>query len=249
MLGNAIEVVVVRLDVAAGAVRAAAALLSEEERQRAGRFVQARERCRFTVARAELRRLLGTRLQARPEAIELAYGRRGKPALAGPLAESGLRFNVSHHDGIAAYAFAHRREIGIDVEAVRAIADADDIAVRAFSRRECASYFALEARDRPLAFFNCWTRKEAFVKALGEGLSHGLDGFDVSLAPGEPARLLRVAGVPGEWCGWALHGFVPAPGMTGALVVRQSDAQAAPVVLPALFPDQAAETAHERIAA
>lgn len=247
---NAFELVVARLDLAPAELRDAAALLSEDERQRAGRFVLAQERRRFTAARAGLRRLLGARLGAPPGSIELACGRRGKPALAGAFADSGLQFNVSHHEEIAAFAFAERREIGVDVEAVRALPGADEIASYAFAPRERAAYFALEARDRPRAFFDCWTRKEAFVKALGDGLSHGLDGFDVSLAPGEPARILRVGGLPGERCGWTLHAFAPAPGMTGAVVVRQLPAQAARGALqPAPIVHDVMEQTHERAAA
>jgi 4'-phosphopantetheinyl transferase len=227
----AIELLVARLDVGPAALREAHAVLSEDERQRAGRILLARERRRFTAARALLRRLLGERLGVPAAAVELTYGRRGKPELGGVHADAGLHFNLSHRDGIAAYALARGRALGVDVETVRALPEADDIARRAFSARECAAYFALEARERPLAFFNCWTRKEAFVKALGEGLSHGLGGFDVSLAPGEPARILRVDGTPIERCGWVLHAFTPAPGMTGAVVARAGDARPDRIVL------------------
>jgi 4'-phosphopantetheinyl transferase len=133
------------------------------------------------------------------------------------------------------YALSVGREIGIDVEAVRVIPDADSIAARMFSPWENAAYGALGPRDQPLGFFNCWTRKEAFVKALGDGLYHPLDRFDVSLAPDEPARLLRVDDTPGEECGWTLHSFVPGAGLTAAVVVRapahESGATAAPARL------------------
>jgi 4'-phosphopantetheinyl transferase len=80
-----------------------------------------------------------------------------------------------------------------------------------------------------MGFFNCWTRKEAFLKALGDGLHYPLDAFEVSLAPGEPARILRVAETPGEDCGWCLESFIPAPGYVGALVTRTANT-AAPAV-------------------
>jgi phosphopantetheinyl transferase len=92
-----------------------------------------------------------------------------------------------------------------------------------FSRRENAAYQALDPRDKPIAFFNCWTRKEAFIKALGDGLYHPLDRFDVSLAPGEPARILRVDDTPGEACGWRLESFCPAPGFVAAVVTEDDD--------------------------
>lgn len=218
--GNAIEIVMTRLDVGSEALRAAAALLSEAERQRASRFVFGRDRHRFTVARSRLRELLGVRLDVRPESIELAYGNRGKPALARHFADSDLHFNVSHCGDVAVYAFALGREIGIDVEAVRAIRDADDIAARCFSRHENEAYRALDPSDKPLGFFNCWTRKEAFIKALGHGLYHPLDSFDVSLAPGDPAKILRIEGAPGDHCSWHMEAFSPAPGLVAAVVVE-----------------------------
>lgn len=228
----AAEVVVGRLDVGPEAVRASAALLSDEERQRADRFVLERDRRRFVVARGDLRRLLAARTNMPPESVELKYGVRGKPALTGRSARSDLRFNVSHADDVAAFAFAWGREIGIDIESVRPIPDRDDIAARFFSRRENEAYLDLDPDDGLRGFFNCWTRKEAFIKALGEGLSYPLDRFDVSLSPDDPARILSVANCPGDGCDWTLHAFVPGPGMIGALVVQkrahESSAEVAP---------------------
>lgn len=196
-----IEVVVARLDPRPEAVRALRAWLSDSERQRARRFRFDRDRRRFIVARARLRQLLAARLRTRPEAIEFVYGKHGKPALAPRFADTGWRFNVSHCNEVAVYAFSRGGEIGIDVEAIRAVREADGIAARFFSRRENEAYLALAPRDKPLGFFNCWTRKEAFVKALGDGLSMPLDQFDVSLAP----------------AGWRLHSFFPLPGFIAAL--------------------------------
>jgi 4'-phosphopantetheinyl transferase len=204
-------------------VRARAAVLSDEERQRACRFAFDRDRQRFIAARGLLRGLLAARLGVRPEVIELEYGAHGKPALARRFAASGLRFNASHCGDVAAYAFSSTGAIGVDVEAVRTIPDADHIAARFFSGREHAAYRALDARDRPLGFFQCWTRKEAFIKALGDGMSHPLDDFDVSLAPGEPARLLRVERSPGDRRRWRMVSFSPAPGFVGAVVAERSD--------------------------
>jgi 4'-phosphopantetheinyl transferase len=217
---GAIEVVMARLDPKPETVRALAACLSDAERQRAGRFRFDRDRRRFVVARARLRQLLAARLGARPESIALAYGNNGKPALAQRSADTDLRFNVAHCDDVAVYAFSAQREIGIDVEAVRSFDEAEDIAARFFSRRESEAYRALPPADKPLGFFNCWTRKEAFVKALGEGLSMPLDRFDVSLAPGEPAQILRVESTPGERSGWRLDSFSPLPGFVAAVASR-----------------------------
>jgi len=202
-------------------VRALEGRLSDEEQLRASRFVFARDRDRFIVARARLRELLAERLGARPDLVELVYGARGKPALSSRFASSGLRFNVSHSDGVAAYAFATGREVGIDVEAVREINDADSVAARFFSRSENETFLALGPEERSVGFFNCWTRKEAFIKALGDGLYFPLDRFDVSLKPDEPAKILRVENTPGEDCEWTLHSFVPEPGFIGAVVAQK----------------------------
>ena len=216
------EVVVTRLDAGRDVVCAESALLSLAERQRASRFVRQCDRERFILGRATLRRLLGSRLRIPASAVELSVGPHGKPLLAPQLHRSGLRFNVSHCADVAVFGFAWGREIGIDVEAVRAIPDADSIARQFFSPPEIEAYFALPAAHRPLGFFNCWTRKEAFVKAVGEGLGFGLERFDVSLDPGAPARLLRVDGDSGERCGWVLRDFDPAHGFVGAVVTQSA---------------------------
>jgi 4'-phosphopantetheinyl transferase len=219
-LEDAMDIVVYRLDLAPEDISALEAFLSDAERQRADRFVFDCDRRRFIVARARLRELLAKRLGVEPESIELEYGTHGKPALARRRPGPDLRFNVSHSEDVAVYAFSWGRETGIDVEAVRVIRDADDLAARFFSRCENEAYRALDARDKPLGFFNCWTRKEALIKAIGDGLYHPLDCFDVSLAPGEPARILRVEGKSGDHCGWCLDSFSPAPGFVAAVVTE-----------------------------
>jgi 4'-phosphopantetheinyl transferase len=218
---EAVEVIVTRLDVRSEALRAGAAVLSDEEQDRARRFVFDRDRQRFVVARGVLRGLLAARLGVRPQAVELVYGGRGKPALAPRLAASGLRFNVSHCEDVAVYAFSSAGDVGVDVEAVRTMPDADDVATRVFSDRENAAYRALDPRDRPLGFFQCWTRKEAFIKALGHGMYYPLDRFDVSLAPGEPAELLRVEQSPEDRRRWRMTGFFPVPGFVAAVVAEE----------------------------
>ena len=215
-----IEMVVKTLDTDESHNRAALALLCATERQRAARFAFERDRRRYIAGRAHLRQLLGARLGEAPEAIEFIYGRRGKPALAPRLAASGLRFNLAHCGGVAIYAFAQGREIGVDIEKVRQLRDADHVAARFFTPRENCDYQALAGAERAQGFFNCWTRKEAFIKALGGGLHVPLGCFDVSLAPGEPARILRLGRRPGERCGWQLVDLQPAPGYAGAAAVR-----------------------------
>ena len=216
MVAHGAEIVVARLD----ALENETTLLSSEELRRASRFVRVRDRRRFVACRSTLRRLLAARLKLPPKAVALTSGTFGKPDLAPHQRRSGLRFNVSHCADTAVFGFSWGREIGIDVEAVRVLPDADSIARRFFSEKESNTYFGLDPGDRPLGFFNCWTRKEAFVKALGEGLGFRLDRFDVSLAPGAPARLLRVDEDPGERCGWALSGFALQSGFVGAVVTQ-----------------------------
>ena len=211
------EILMTRLDATPEALAALAACLSDAERQRARRYHLEVPRRRFVVARAWLRRLLGARLDVQPAAVALTYGRNGKPALAPRFAAAGWRFNVSHCGELAICAISRGREVGVDVEEVRALEGADDIAARFFARGENQAYRALAPEDRPLGFFNCWTRKEAFVKALGVGLSLSLQRFEVSLAPGEPARLVRLDRTLGERSAWQIAGFSPLPGFVAAI--------------------------------
>jgi 4'-phosphopantetheinyl transferase len=216
---EAIEILVTRLDAPAETVDGLSGLLSDAERRRASRLVFSRDRRRFIVARAWLRQLLGARLGTAPEDIELAYGSHGKPALGPRFASSDLRFNLSHREDLAACALVEGREIGVDIEAVRVMEDADQMAEQFFSTAEQTAFRTLEPAERPLGFFNCWTRKEAFVKAMGDGLSHPLDTFDVSLIPGEPAQLLRVGNESGDR--WRMMSFSPASGFVGAVVAER----------------------------
>ena len=218
---DAIEIVITRLDPRTEAVAGLAQWLSDEERRRADRYDFDRDRRRFIVARARLRQLLALRLMTRPEAVELVYRAHGKPALAHGSNDRDWRFSVSHCDEIAVYAFSQGREVGIDIEAIREVRDADAIVSQFFSRCEQEAYRALDPGAKRLGFFNCWTRKEAFLKALGHGLSHPLDCFDVSLAPGEPAGILRVKNTPGCDSGWSLESFTPSPGFVAAVVTQR----------------------------
>lgn len=193
-----------RLDVAPAALAALSSRLDATERARAARFRFERHRRRYSVARARLRELLAERLGAAPESIAFARGEHGKPSLAEPFARSGWRFNLSHCGELALYAFSRRGELGVDVEAVRELAEADAIAAQLFTRSELEGYRALRPHERPLGFFTRWTRKEAFAKALGRGLSLPLGSIDVSAAPR----------------GWRLESFAPAPGFVAALAHR-----------------------------
>ena len=217
-----VEVVATRLDLAAEGIGTLHALLSSAEQQRARRMAAGRARDRFIVARARLRQLLGARLGVRPESVELTRSPNGKPVLGARFLDANLRFNLAHCDDVAAYAIGKGGEVGIDIEAVRVMSDADRLAGRFFSDAEWKAYRALEPAERPLGFFNCWTRKEAFIKAQGDGFGYPLDRFDVSLAPGEAARLLRVGEMSGDACGWRMMSFSPAPGFVGAVAMESA---------------------------
>ncbi len=217
------EVVTLPLDATDDAVRASTELLSSAERERASRFAFDADRRRFTISRAGLRSLLGARLGLPARDVEFTYGKNGKPALARSQPECDVRFNVAHSGDWAVYAFAMGREIGVDVEIFRKIPNANNIAVRFFSSRENESYDRLAPIDKPLGFLNCWTRKEAFIKAVGDGMTYPLRSFDVSLDPDTPAEILRVGSERGANCGWVLYDIPFGPDIVGACVVRAQD--------------------------
>jgi 4'-phosphopantetheinyl transferase len=194
--------------------------LSGDERARAGRFHFERDRRRFICARAALRSILGLYLEIKPEKIEFCYSKYGKPDIFGAKGENLLYFNLSHSHELALLAVSRRWRVGIDIEHVRSIPDAEQIAERFFSAAENVEFRALPSSKREESFLNCWTRKEAFIKAIGEGLSRPLDRFDVSLSPGEPARLLKIDGDTQEASIWSLAEIAPAPGYIAALAVE-----------------------------
>lgn len=197
------------------------AVLAPDELERAGRFHFARDRDRYIAARGALRTILGGYLGAAPDEVQFEYNAHGKPRLRPPAAGSRqVFFNISHAHALALYAVTCSREVGIDVEFVRPDLAEGHIAERFFAAGEVANLRGLPASEQTLAFFQCWTRKEAFVKARGEGLSLPLDRFEVSLGPGQPAALLRVADAPQEVARWALYALAPGPGYVAALAVE-----------------------------
>jgi 4'-phosphopantetheinyl transferase len=200
-------------------VRELAGILAPDERERAERFHFERLRWRFVVGRGVLRIILAGYLGTAPAGVRIAYGLRGKPRLADGHGDA-LRFNLAHSGGLALYAVTRGRELGVDLEEVRPLEDAEAIAARYFSAGEAAALGALPHADRLAGFFRCWTRKEAYVKARGEGLAIPLHQFDVSVAPDEPARLLGSRREPGDADRWSLVGLSPAPGYAGALAIE-----------------------------
>jgi 4'-phosphopantetheinyl transferase len=207
------------LDPAASCVEQLRRTLSADELHRAARFHFPRDRRRFIVARGVLRNILGRYLGVSPVELGFHYSAYGKPALA-DMAEEGLRFNLSHAHEMALFAVTCGREIGVDIEYLQREIACEEIAERFFSAHERASLHAVSAELKHQAFFNCWTRKEAYIKAHGEGLSLPLDQFDVSLGPGEPAALLATRGDPREALRWSLQALTPGPGYVAAVAVE-----------------------------
>lgn len=191
--------------------------LEPNELERASRFHFERLQRHFVVARGFLREVLARYLEAKPDELRFAYNDYGKPSLAG---EHSLVFNMSHSHEIALVGVTRGAALGIDVEHVRANFASSDIARRFFSRFEVETFDSLRKEEQVSAFFRCWTRKEAYIKAIGKGLSQALDRFDVTLAPGDPAALLRAEGE--EALRWSLSDIEVGPGYFAALAVEGS---------------------------
>jgi 4'-phosphopantetheinyl transferase len=199
-------------------------LLSPDELERAARFRFEKHRRRYVVRRGQLRRLLGSYLGRPAGDLVFDYGERGKPAVAGegdkPPHER-LEFNLSDSEDLTVYAVAHGAEIGVDVEILRPMPDALSISESFFSAPERETLRAVPEERRAEAFFNCWTRKEAYLKAIGEGLSEPLDSFVVTLAPGDPPRFLDFFKVEGEVAAWSLYHLRPTGNSIAALALRR----------------------------
>lgn len=199
-----------------------AALLDADERARAARFHFEVHRDRFTAGRGLLRLLLGRLLERPPAELRFGYGVKGKPFLvgSGPGAGADLRFNLSNSANGVLIAVAHERELGADIEALRPLSDADALVERFFAPGEREVFRGIAPEARLPCFYSGWTRKEAYVKARGDGLSLPTTEFEVVLAPGEPARLVRFDREPEEVGRWSFAAFEPARGFLGALAVE-----------------------------
>ncbi len=204
----------------AGELEAHFHTLSPQEREQAGRFRFPVHRDRFIAGRGIQRAILARYLRAAPAELVFRSAERGKPRLDGPAALSGIRFNATNAADLALYAVTLGREVGIDLEPLRPMDDAPALARSFFSAAETAALAAVPAPLVHAAFLNGWTRKEALIKAVGDGLSMPLDLFDVTLAPGEPARLLA-SRTPGLDAGrWTLDALDAGPGWVAALAVE-----------------------------
>jgi 4'-phosphopantetheinyl transferase len=208
-----------------GQAEALAQILSDDERQKADRFHFPADRQCHIIGRALVRIFLAHLLERQPADFRFRYNEFGKPYLADNPDERDLHFNISHSGDFIAIALAARRHIGIDVECIREDLALEQLVLRFFSPREQADWGTLPAHQKRDAFFRCWTRKEAYIKARGMGLSMPLHQFDVSLRPGEPPMLLATRPDPAERTRWVIQDLCFGPLHMAAVAVEGSNCQ------------------------
>ncbi|MGF1480147.1 MAG: 4'-phosphopantetheinyl transferase family protein [Cyanophyceae cyanobacterium] len=207
------------LDVGIEQLQSFMAILSADEKQRAEQFYFSQHSQRFIVGRGLLRSILGQYLKTDPAQLEFEYGPRGKPMLASGWGRARIQFNLSHSQGLALYGFSLERRIGVDLEYLRPVADAEKIVQRFFSAEESAFISRLPLQEKHQAFYRGWTSKEAYLKATGEGLA-GLEQVEVSLSPQQPACLLRINGDSQAAARWSIQRLSPAANYLGAIAVE-----------------------------
>lgn len=200
-------------------------VLSTDEQARAARFRFDQDRNRFVAGRGLLRIILGRYLCLEPARLRFTYSSRGKPALMELDGRDRLHFNVAHSDDLVLVAVSTNCEVGVDVERVRPLSDAGDIAARYFTPGESAGLNVLPDVQKPEAFFNLWTRKEAWLKATAEGIGDSLNQVEVSFLPGAPAQLISLFGSVESVQAWSLWELAPAPGYVGALAAPVNGAR------------------------
>ena len=198
-------------------------LLSTEENERAGRYVRREDRNRFVVAHGILRQLLGRYLSVEPQGLAFSLNAFGKPALIRGVGQPTLSFNLSHSGDVILYAMTAGRRVGVDIEAIRPSLDPMEIAQGQFSEREFKALLDREGAERIEAFFRCWTRKEAYLKARGEGLGYPLRNFSVSIGCDEPPQVTWAADDPDVGARWAVLPIAEIPGYAGAVVCEGGD--------------------------
>lgn len=194
--------------------------LSPDEWERADKFVFKRDRRNFIVARGMLRDVLASYLDCQPIGIRFQYGLHGKPGIRFEEAPGRLEFNLSHSSGYLVLAISAGRQVGVDVERIRPLPDLDQVASNSFSDYEQNALSAFAPEEKLLGFFRCWTRKEAYLKARGDGLSIPLDAFDMSLAADNPIGMLSNRLDPNEVSRWSFYTFTPEQGFIAALAVE-----------------------------
>ena len=209
-----------QLELPSSQVQRLRGILTHDELDKAKRFFFETDRQRFIVARGTLRSILSRYITIYPGHLRFYYNQYGKPFLALDSSSALLNFNLSHSGSMALFAIARNMEIGVDVERVRSDFEYEEIAKRFFSVNEVSILRTIPTEKKREAFYHCWTRKEAYIKAHGKGLSLPLDSFDVSFAPGEPPMLLTTKDEPQERSHWTLVDLKPGLGYVGALAVK-----------------------------
>jgi 4'-phosphopantetheinyl transferase len=195
-------------------------ILVPDEVARAAKFRFETGRNEYIVTRSFLRHILGCYTGFAPHRLQFRYSPRGKPALAAEWGGDQMAFNLSHSHGVAVYAVTKDRQVGVDLEYTDRSVEFDQIAERFFSPREASLFRRLPCDKKQEAFFSCWTRKEAYTKAKGEGLFLDLRSFDVTFAPSQPASLLSVAGDSTEAQRWSLADLSAPAGYAAALAIE-----------------------------
>jgi len=193
-------------------------VLSNEERERAGKFLREVDSRRYSAVRALLRHLLGDYIGRDPGKVRFAYNAYGKPELADS-SERIVNFSVSHSGDLGLFGFVRRCRIGVDIEHIRPDINMQQLAKRWFSKNEFEKLETLPPDQQLDAFFRCWTRKEAYLKGRGEGITHGLDRFEVTLGPSEPVTILHADDDADVSRRWTLEHLTPQPGYLGAAAV------------------------------
>jgi 4'-phosphopantetheinyl transferase len=209
------------LDQNARVIANLSSLLSEDEYKRAMRYYRPVDRDRFIAGRGILRKIISAYLELPPSQLRFTYNEYGKPAVSDDQNDRTLNFNLSHSAQLILYAVTRGRVVGIDIEYIREDFATLEIAERFFSKDELAALKSLPADQRTMGFFNCWSRKEAFIKAKGMGVSYPLDRFTVSLAPGEPPALLKVDDDEREVAQWKMYELNPGAGYAAALIATE----------------------------
>lgn len=192
-------------------------ILSQDEKDRANRFRFEKDRMHYIVARGTLRTLLGQYFGKNAQSLQFTYSEFNKPMLEN---EQGLQFNISHAAGLGLFSFTKESDIGVDLERVDESIEVQKLAGRFFSKNEVETIFALAENFQAKAFFYCWTRKEAFIKGHGEGLSLPLDQFEVSILESDVVQLKSIAWSPSETNQWSLYSFEPQRNIVGSLAVK-----------------------------
>ncbi|MGD1702459.1 4'-phosphopantetheinyl transferase family protein [Dapis sp. BLCC M229] len=203
------------LKLASSQIEELSTILSPDEIERANRFYFERDKNRFIIARGTLRKIISRYLNIEPKKLQFSYSDHGKPYLK----NTSILFNLSHSQDLALYAVTKVNLIGIDLEYIRPMNDAESLAKRFFSAQEYNLISQLPPQKQQETFFKLWTCKEAYLKATGDGLAGGLEKVEISLIPEKPVDFFSINGNMEEASHWYLHQFIPQPNYIAAVAV------------------------------